>query len=61
MQMFRLVKNTATIIDWLTTPEHSWFGNHELRQIKYLMDDLGHPYIFTVILASTGQYLFFLF
>jgi hypothetical protein len=61
MQMFRLVRNTATAIGCLTTPGHSAFGKHELRQIKYLMGDLGHPHIFTVILASAGQYLFFLF
>jgi hypothetical protein len=60
MQMFRLVKNTAIVIGWLTTPGHSWFGKNELRQIKYLMGDLGHPHIFTVILVA-GQYLFILF
>jgi hypothetical protein len=46
MQMFCLVKNTVTVIGWLTTPGHSWFGKHELRQIKHLMGDLGHPHIF---------------
>jgi hypothetical protein len=61
MQMFRLVKNTVTVIGCLTTPGHSWFGKYELRQIKHLMSDLGHPRIFTVILASAGQYLNFLF
>jgi hypothetical protein len=29
---------------------------YELRQIKNLMDDLGHPHIFTAILASAGQF-----
>jgi hypothetical protein len=47
MQMFRLVKNTTTIIGWLMMPGYIWFGKHELRQIK-------HPHIFTAILASTG-------
>jgi hypothetical protein len=61
MQMFRLVKNTATAIGWFTTLRHSWFGKHELCQIKHLMGDLGHPYIFTAILASAGQHLNFLF
>jgi hypothetical protein len=61
MQMFRLVRNTATDIDWFTTPGHSAFGKHELRQIKHLMGDLGHPYIFTAMFASAGQYLIFLF
>jgi hypothetical protein len=59
MQMFRLVKNTVTVIGWLTTCEHSLFGKYELRQIKHLMGDLGHPHIFTVMLASAGQYLNF--
>jgi hypothetical protein len=59
--MFRLVRNTATTIGWLTTSGHSAFGKHELRQIKHLMGDLGHPYIFTTMLASTGQYLIFVF
>jgi hypothetical protein len=54
MQMFRLVKNTATAIDWLTKPEHAAFGKHKLRQIKYLMGDLGHSHIFTSMLASAG-------
>jgi hypothetical protein len=54
MQMFRLVKNTTTAIDWFTKPGHAAFGKHELRQIKYLMGDLGHPHIFTSILASAG-------
>jgi hypothetical protein len=54
MQMFHLVKNTATAIAWLTTPGYSLFGKHELRQIKYLMGDLGHLYIFTAILPSAG-------
>jgi hypothetical protein len=54
MQMFRLVKNTTTAIDWLMKPGHATFGNHELRQIKHLMGDLGHPYIFTSMLASVG-------
>jgi hypothetical protein len=54
-----LVKNTTAIISWLTMPRHSWFGKHELRQIKYLMGDLGHPHIFTAMLASIGQYLNF--
>jgi hypothetical protein len=56
MQMFHLVKNTVTAIGWLMIPEHSWFGKHELRQIKHLMGDLGHLYIFTVILAFAGQF-----
>jgi nitrous oxide reductase len=60
MQMFRLVKNTATAIDWFTKPGHTVFGKHKLRQIKYLMGDLSHPHIFTSMLASTGQYLNFL-
>jgi hypothetical protein len=55
------VKNTSTAIGWLTMPEHSWFGKHELRHIKYLIGDLGRPHIFTAILASAGQYLNFLF
>jgi hypothetical protein len=54
-----LVKNAATAIGWLTTFGHSEFDKHELCQIKYLMGDLGHSYIFTVILASAGQYLNF--
>jgi hypothetical protein len=54
MQMFRLVKNTTTAIDWLTKPGHSVFGKHELHQIKYLMGDLGHPHIFTSILFFAG-------
>jgi hypothetical protein len=61
MQMFRLVRNTTTAIGWLTTPGHSAFGKHELRQIKRLMGDLGHPHIFTAMLASAGQYINFLF
>jgi hypothetical protein len=59
--MSRLVNNTATAIGWLTTPGHSWFDKHELRQIKYLMGDLRHSHIFTTILVSAGQYLIFLF
>jgi hypothetical protein len=59
MQMFRLVKNTATAIGWLMTLGHSWFGKHELRQIKHLMGDLGHPHIFTAMLAFVSQYLKF--
>jgi hypothetical protein len=59
MQMFCLVRNTATTIGWLTTPGHSAFGKHELRQIKHLISDLGHPHIFTAMLASAGQYLNF--
>jgi hypothetical protein len=54
--MFCLVKNIVTAIGWLTTPGYSWFNKHELRQIKHLMDDLGHPHIFTAILASAGQF-----
>jgi hypothetical protein len=54
MQMFRLVKNTTTAIDWLMKSGHAAFDKHELRQIKYLMGDLGHPYIFTSMLASAG-------
>jgi predicted methyltransferase len=54
MQMFRLVRITATAIDWLTKPGHAAFGKHELRQIKHLMGDLGHPHIFTSMLASAG-------
>jgi hypothetical protein len=53
--MFCLVKNTATVIGWLTTPGHSGFDKYELHQIKHLMGDLYHPYIFTTILASAGQ------
>jgi hypothetical protein len=45
MQMFCLVKNTVTVIGLLTTPGYSWFGKHELRQIKYLMGDFEHPYL----------------
>jgi uncharacterized Zn-finger protein len=56
MQIFRLVRNTTTAIGWLTTPEHIWFGKHKLMQIKNFMADLGHPHIFTTILASTGQF-----
>jgi hypothetical protein len=59
MQMFCLVKNITTAIGWLTMTEHSRFGKHELRQIKHLMGDLGHPHIFTAMLASAGQYLNF--
>jgi hypothetical protein len=58
MQMFRLVKNIVTAIGWLMTPGHSWFDKYELRQIKYLMGDLGHPHIFTAILASIGHFFF---
>jgi hypothetical protein len=61
MQMFRLVRNTATTIGWLTTPGHLAFDKHELCQIKHLMGDLGHPHIFTAMLASAGQYFNFLF
>jgi hypothetical protein len=61
MQMFHLVRNTATAIGWLTMLGYSAFDKHELRQIKHLMGDLGHPHIFTVMLASAGQYLNFLF
>jgi hypothetical protein len=61
MQMFRLVNNTTIAIGWLTTPGHSWFGKHELCKIKHLMGDLGHPHIFTAILAYAGQYLKFKF
>jgi hypothetical protein len=59
MQMFRLVRNIATAIGWHTTLGHSAFGKHELRQIKHLMADLGHPHIFTAMLDSAGQYSFF--
>jgi hypothetical protein len=59
--MIYLVKNIATAIGWLTTPGHSWFDKHELRQIKHLIDDLGHPYILTTMLAYVGQFLFFPF
>jgi hypothetical protein len=41
-----VIRNTTTAISWLTTPEHTWFGKHGLRQIKNLMADLGHPHIF---------------
>jgi hypothetical protein len=61
MQMFRLVRNIATAIGWLMTPGHSAFDKPELRQIKHLMGDLGHPHIFTAMLASAGQYFNFLF
>jgi hypothetical protein len=61
MQMFCLVRNTATAIGWLTTPGHSAFGKHELCQIKYLMGDLGYPHIFTAMLTFAGPYLNFLF
>jgi hypothetical protein len=60
MQMFRLVRNTVTVIGWLTLPGHSAFGKHELRHIKHLMGDLGYPYIFTAMLASASQYFNFL-
>jgi hypothetical protein len=56
MQIFRLVRNAVTAIGWLTTPRHTWFNKHELRQIKNLMVNLEHPYIFTTMLASTGQF-----
>jgi hypothetical protein len=56
MHMFHLVKNTTTDIGWLTTPRHSWFDKHELRQIKCLMGVLVHPHIFTVMLDSVGQF-----
>jgi hypothetical protein len=48
--MFRLMKNTATAIGWLTTSGHLAFDKHELCRINHLMGDLGHPYIFTAIL-----------
>jgi hypothetical protein len=54
MQMFCLVKNITTAIDWLTKPGHAGFDKHELRQIKHLMGDLDHPHIFTSMLASAG-------
>jgi hypothetical protein len=57
MQMFHLVKNTTSAISWLTTSGHSWFGKHELRQIKHLMGDLGHPDIF--IKQNIYIYIFF--
>jgi hypothetical protein len=57
--MFRLVKNIATVICWLTTLGHLGFDKYELYQIKHLMSDLGHPHIFIAILASARQYLFF--
>jgi hypothetical protein len=38
------------------TAEHTWFGKHELRQIKHLMGDLGYHHIFTAILASADQF-----
>jgi hypothetical protein len=41
--MFSLVRNTVTAICWLTTLGHIWFDKYELRQIKNLMTDLGHP------------------
>jgi hypothetical protein len=53
MQIFHFVKNTANTIGWPTTPGHSAFDKHELRQIKYLMGD------FTAMLASAGPYLNF--
>jgi hypothetical protein len=61
MQIFRLVRNTATVIGWLMTPGHIWFDKHELRQIKHLMDDLGHPHIFIAILVSASQFKIYLF
>jgi hypothetical protein len=54
--MFRLVRNRATAISWLTTLEHTWFHKYKLRQIKNSMVDLGHPHIFTAILSSVGQF-----
>jgi hypothetical protein len=54
--MFHLVRNTTIVIGWLMTPGHTWFGKHELGQIKHLISDFGHPHIFTAILASTGQF-----
>jgi hypothetical protein len=61
MQIFRLMKNTVITIGWLNTSEHSWFDKHEFRQIKHLIGDLGHPHIFTAMLASGREYLNFLF
>jgi hypothetical protein len=52
--MFHLVRNTATIIGWFMTSEHTWFGKYKLRQIENLMDNLGHPHIFTAVLSSAG-------
>jgi hypothetical protein len=37
IQIFRLVRNTTTVIGWLTTPRQIWFNKHELRKIKNLM------------------------
>jgi hypothetical protein len=54
--MFYFVKTTTITIGWLTTSGHSWFDKHELRQIKYLMGDLGHPHIFIAMLTSAGQF-----
>jgi hypothetical protein len=54
--MFRLVKNKVTVIGWFMTSGHSWLGKYKLRQIKYLMGDLGHPHIFTAMFASIGQF-----
>jgi hypothetical protein len=48
MQTFCLVRNTIIAIGWLMTSGHTWFGKHELRQIKNLIVDLGHSHIFTV-------------
>jgi hypothetical protein len=54
--MFYLVRNTTIAIGWLTTPGHTWFNKHELRQIKYLMGNLGHHHIFTMMLVFAGQF-----
>jgi hypothetical protein len=54
--MFHLVKNTTTIIGWLTMFGYSWFGKHELRQTKHLMGNLRHPHIFIAMFSSAGQF-----
>jgi hypothetical protein len=56
MQIFRLVRNIAIVIGWLTMLGHTWFNKHELRQIKHLIGNLGHSHIFTVMLAYAGQF-----
>jgi hypothetical protein len=57
--MFHLVKKTT--ISWLTTPGHSWFDKHELRQIKHLIGDLGHHHIYTAMLACACQFKIYSF
>jgi hypothetical protein len=57
--MFHLVKYTTNVIGWVKAPQEpgqSWFNKHELRIYQNLMVDFGHEHIFTVMLASRGQF-----